>query len=138
MIRHIVAAAAVLATAPVTAGDLDQADPGLVSPVTCAGTAITKINDRHQKPIGSNPDDLAEGMLISFASGVALVAYETSLVAKAEKPGDRVQLCFLGQIQHAGQCRPEIDDRGRMYRIYDYRQRAAYTIINSERPCGFL
>ena len=134
--RLVLAAAALVAAAPVAAGDLDQADPGLVSPVTCADTTIAKINDRYRKPIGSNPDDLSEGMLISFASGVTLVAYETSLIAKAETRGDRVQLCFLGHIRHTDGCRPDLDTRGRVYRVYDYRQRAAYTIMNSERPCG--
>jgi|GEM_PF-5532462 len=75
-------------------------------------------------------------MLVSFRSGFVFVADETSGVATRERPGDHVQVCFLGEIRHVPGCDPSIDDRGRMYRVYDYKQHAAYVVMNSERMRG--
>jgi hypothetical protein len=57
-------------------------------------------------------------------------------VMARERAGDRVQVCFLGGPKPSKFCDPKKDPRGRSYRVYDYRQRAAYSGMNSEHDCG--
>lgn len=57
-------------------------------------------------------------------------------VMMSERQGDRVQVCFLGAPPPTQFCDPDRDPRGRMYRVYDYRQHASYSGWNSEHACG--
>jgi hypothetical protein len=55
----------------------------------------------------------------------------------AERPGDRVHVCFLGvPLERDVACNPKVDTRGRKFNVYDYRQHASYSGINSEHDCG--
>ncbi len=64
-------------------------------------------------------------------------------IMEAERPGDHVQVCLrsfptpsidptTGRIQ----CNPDKDPRGWRFRVYDYRQHAAYYGSESEHYCG--
>jgi hypothetical protein len=53
-----------------------------------------------------------------------------------EHPGDRVRVCFLGEPKPDEACDPKTDLRGRKFSVYDYRQAASYSGINSEHDCG--
>jgi hypothetical protein len=106
-----------------------------VLPVQCVDTSFVKLTDRFGQPIQGSGRD-ANGMDVAFANHVTLVAYSVSAVALRERPGDRVQLCFLGHIEGAPGCKPATDDRGRLYRVYDYRLHAAWTTSNSQHMCG--
>jgi hypothetical protein len=53
-----------------------------------------------------------------------------------ERPGDKVQVCFLSRPAPTLACNPDQDERGRIYRVYDYRQRAQYSGMNTEHDCG--
>ncbi|MGA8534640.1 MAG: hypothetical protein WB615_11070 [Candidatus Tumulicola sp.] len=53
-----------------------------------------------------------------------------------ERPGDRVRVCFLGGPKPDEACDPKNDLRGRKFGVYDYRQGASYSGINSEHDCG--
>jgi len=53
-----------------------------------------------------------------------------------EHSGDRVQVCFLSRPAPTLVCNPDKDSRGRIFRVYDYRQRAQYWGMNSEHDCG--
>jgi hypothetical protein len=57
-------------------------------------------------------------------------------VIAAERPGDRVQVCFLGGPAPSADCNPDKDPRERRYRVYDYRQRREYSGVNGEHLCG--
>jgi hypothetical protein len=63
-------------------------------------------------------------------------------IMMAERRGDRVQVCFLGtpfptwDTHGKPICEPDNDDRGHMYRVYDYRLHAAFAGMNSEHGCG--
>src|SRR5579883_1603496 len=59
-----------------------------------------------------------------------------SEVAAAERPGDRVQLCLILMPSRTAGCDPTVDDRGREYRVYDYRQNATYRGLSGEHLCG--
>jgi hypothetical protein len=53
-----------------------------------------------------------------------------------ERPGDKVQVCFLSRPAPTAGCNPDEDGRGRVYRVYDYRQRQQYSGMNTEHDCG--
>ena len=54
----------------------------------------------------------------------------------AEHPGDRVQVCIVQIPAPTQTCNPDTDPRGRVYRVWDYRQKAQYSGLNSEHDCG--
>jgi hypothetical protein len=53
-----------------------------------------------------------------------------------ERVGDRVRVCFLGEPKADEACNPKTDLRGRTFSVYDYRQHASYSGMNSEHDCG--
>jgi len=53
-----------------------------------------------------------------------------------ERPGDKVQLCFLSGPLPNATCNPDKDPRGRTYRVYDYKRHAAYDGWNDGHGCG--
>lgn len=57
-------------------------------------------------------------------------------VMMKEHKGDRVQVCFISRPAPTTGCDPDTDARGRVFRVYDYRQRAQYAGQNSEHGCG--
>ena len=57
-------------------------------------------------------------------------------VMVAEHPGDRVQVCIVQIPAPTRTCNPDTDSRGRVYRVWDYRQKAQYSGMNSEHDCG--
>ncbi len=57
-------------------------------------------------------------------------------VMMREHPGDRVQVCFISRPAPTVYCNPDKDGRGRVFRVYDYRQRSQYAGMNSEHDCG--
>jgi hypothetical protein len=57
-------------------------------------------------------------------------------VMMAEHPGDRVQVCLVQVPAPTQFCNPDTDPRGRVYRVWDYRQKAQYNGLNSEHDCG--
>jgi len=129
----------VLVAVPAIAQNVPSHEMGgadFVKPVQCAETRFVKITGRFGEPVGSRPGFSTEGMDVFYRNGVTLVAYTVDPVAAQEQPGDRVQVCFLGRIEGTGQCHPATDGRGRIYRVYDYRQHAAYTAMNSQHLCG--
>jgi len=75
-----------------------------------------------------------------FAHGLASVTHYQDAtgndVMAAEHRGDRVQVCYLGGPAPTKYCNPDQDDRGRQYRVWDYRQNKQYWGGNSEHDCG--
>jgi hypothetical protein len=57
-------------------------------------------------------------------------------IMMAERVGDRVRVCFLGGPRAEDGCDPKTDLRGWSFSVYDYRQHASYSGINSEHGCG--
>lgn len=53
-----------------------------------------------------------------------------------EHAGDKVQVCFISRPAPAAGCNPDEDGRGRVFRVYDYRQHAQYAGQNGEHGCG--
>jgi hypothetical protein len=128
--------------------------------VTCLDTRVTAVEPRLVET-GEHPPYRPEsfkrsGVVVTFASGLgvrplfpkafaAVLHYDGDTandVMVAEKPGDRVQLCFLGGpaptvgANGAIGCNPDTDPRGRQYRVWDYAQRKQYVGYNAEHLCG--
>jgi len=57
-------------------------------------------------------------------------------IMMGEKIGDRVRVCFLRAPKADADCDPKTDGRGVEFSVYDYRQRASYSGMNSEHGCG--
>lgn len=64
-------------------------------------------------------------------------------IMAAERRGDRVQVCLMSfptptyiAAQKQYGCDPDKDPRGWRFRVYDYRQHAAYYGSSSEHDCG--
>jgi hypothetical protein len=57
-------------------------------------------------------------------------------IMMTERVGDRVRVCFLGTPHADEACDPKTDLRGRKFSVYDYRQHASYSGMNSEHDCG--
>ena len=53
-----------------------------------------------------------------------------------EHAGDKVQVCFISRPAPTVECNPDEDERGRIFRVYDYRQHAQYSGQNGEHGCG--
>jgi hypothetical protein len=75
-----------------------------------------------------------------YPAGLAgVVHYQGSpgnAIMIASHAGDKVQVCFLGPPAPTKYCDPDKDSRGRMYRVWDYRQKAQYWGGNSQHGCG--
>ena len=65
-----------------------------------------------------------------------VVTYETNRIMAKEHRGDRVQVCLVSIPLPSAYCNPDKDQRGWIFRVYDYRQHAAYVGPNSEHTCG--
>jgi len=60
---------------------------------------------------------------------------ETKIMQR-ERAGDHVQVCFLSRPAPTADCNPDLDVRGRVFRVYDVKQHAQYSGQNTEHGCG--
>ena len=121
------------------------------TPITCVDTSVRDVQPRlveyGQKKFSSQ-DFQASGVVVDFDTYLgstpaqpkvlaAVTHYqgEDNAVMLRERPGD-VRVCFLSRPQRGEGCNPDKDTRGRMFSVYDYRQRAQYSGMNSEHGCG--
>jgi hypothetical protein len=89
-----------------------------------SGVAVT-FNTKIGRPMGQ-----------SWAEVVHYGGLSGNDVMTNERPGDRVRVCYLGGPWRDEACNPDVDSRGRVFSVYDYRQHASYSGINSEHDCG--
>jgi hypothetical protein len=156
--KQIMAAAAVLMLASsgvCSADDQPQYAPGPwhYRSIPCADTEVRSITPRlatQGQTTFTKQDYEQSGVVVTFGThlGVdpvdptryaAVVHYQNAPgndVMMNERPYDKVQVCFLGYPAPTPACDPDKDSRGRLYRVYDYRQKASYSGMNSEHDCG--
>ena len=125
--------------------------------VDCTDTTVAVVEPRLRSP--GQPftkEDFRSGVYVGFNTGLglskvfpdvhaAVVTYggygpQAELMV-AETKGDKIQVCFLeSPLPHFWNgrlmCNPDVDSRGRTYRVYDYRRHAAYYGWNSAHGCG--
>lgn len=121
--------------------------------IPCADTTVVDVRPRLEtmgQTKFSAQDFQQSGVQVTFATALGIdplfpqshagvTHYQDTPgnnVMIAERPGDRVQVCFLGWPKPTQSCDPDKDSRGRTYRVYDYRQHASYDGMNSEHDCG--
>ena len=120
--------------------------------IPCVDTTVTSVTPRltGNDPTRFSKADFTEsGVVVTFATHLGLAPvfservnvthYQDTLgnaLMASEKPGDRVQVCFLGYPAPTKYCNPDQDGRGRSYWVYDYKRHASYDGINSEHDCG--
>jgi len=73
---------------------------------------------------------------IQWAEVVHYQGEPRNSIMMAERIGERVRICFLGGPEADEACDPKTDLRGWKFSVYDYRQHASYSGINSEHDCG--
>jgi hypothetical protein len=105
-----------------------------VTPRLGTGTTFTR-----QDFINSGVDVTFNTHLGVPSGWASVVHYQQTAgnnVMMNERAGNRVRVCFLGGPKADQYCHPSTDPRGRKFSVYDYRQHASYSGINSEHDCG--
>lgn len=97
---------------------------------SCSDTTVQTISSRLTDGDGRPIPNM--GSQIVFANGISLVDYETPKVVELERAGDKVQVCLVAVPKNC----PPGDERGKVYRVFDYRQKAAYEMGDSQHVCG--
>lgn len=149
--------ALLLQSTPIAALAQDQEEyaPGVwhYRSVACVNTTVKSVEPRlttsGQKTFSAR-DFQESGVEVEFNTFLgsdpvnrnmraAIVHYQGmpgNAVMVKEHAGDRVQVCFLSRPAPTKFCNPDADGRGRLFRVYDYRQHAQYSGMNSEHGCG--
>jgi hypothetical protein len=121
--------------------------------IACVDTTVKSVTPRlgnAGQTTFTKSDFLQSGVAVTFNTRLGadpvgppgfagVVHYQDSAgnaTMMAEHRGDRVQVCFLSAPAPTQFCNPDTDSRGRLYRVWDYRQRAQYNGTNSEHDCG--
>jgi len=118
---------------------VETAGPRLLDPTKLSAAAQARLNSGGaltQSEINQAGAWESGGVAISFTNGISVVDYGTNAIDAYERPGDRVQVCLI-YVPSESEC-PNVasDQRGRVYRVYDYKAQAAYRIQNSQHGCG--
>ncbi len=96
----------------------------------CSDTTVQSISSRLADGDGRPIPNM--GSQIVFANGISVVDYETPKVVERERTGDKVQVCLVAVPKNC----PPGDERGKVYRVFDYGQKAAYEMGDSQHVCG--
>ena len=153
-VPFVICAIAVLSIAVPAASPADTPEyvpgPWHYKSISCVDTTVKNVGPRLVSGKPPYPaSDYESGVEVGFASGLGVkpLFNETAAVVhyqgdagngtmRAEKPGDKVQLCFLGGPAPTTYCNPDKDERGRRFRVWDYARKAQYAGTNSEHDCG--
>lgn len=135
-----------------TAYDLAEGPAAIVASASCVDTTVRSVEPRltsgvpnapytHQEILDSGPavtfnTKIGQPAGVIWAEVVHYGGEPGNDVMIAERPGDRVRVCFVGGPKPDEACDPKEDLRGRKFSVYDYRQGASYSGINSEHGCG--
>jgi hypothetical protein len=81
--------------------------------------------------LGSDPANPGMRASVTHYQGTA-----GNTIMMRERAGDKVQICFISRPAPTVYCNPDKDGRGRVFRVYDYRQHSQYAGMSSEHDCG--
>ena len=118
----------------------------IVTGMPCVETTVTQVTPR-LKGTGFESGvevwfDTSLGVeKFSNEWGAGVVHYQDDTgndVMAAEHRGDKVRVCLVSVPAPSKQppCDPSKDPRGRVYKVYDYKQHVWYSGMNSEHECG--
>ena len=113
----------------------------------CVTTSVQRVTTRLEKQDGSMVP--GSGFFVMFSHKLddpffgpmneGVVTYQgdsTNDFIATERPRDKVQVCLVAFPEYDTNCNPTKDPRGRTLRVFDYKNKYAYTGINSEHGCG--
>lgn len=110
-------------------------------PYRCEDSVVTKVGTYFENDPSSGFYAVfqskvgVEQFSDAFAAVVDRTAQPTSVLAK-QKVGDKVQVCLIASPTKNQYCNPDKDPRGRFFRVYNYRLKAAYSGTNANHLCG--
>ena len=122
----------------VRADEPTETDP---QPYRCQDSVVAKVGTYFENDPNSGYYAMFQSKLgveqfpETQAAVVDRSAQPGSVLAK-QKVGDRVQVCLIYSAPLSQDCNPNKDPRGRIYRVYNYRLRGAYTGWNANHFCG--
>jgi hypothetical protein len=150
----LVACVAVTA-APARAQDTShyKSGPWHSSSIKCTDVTVKTVTPRLEnagQTSYTRADFMASGVSVTFNTRLGADASDPSArasvthyqdtagnnVMMAEHPGNPVQVCLVKVPRATQYCHPNSDPRGRVFRVWDYKQRAQYAGMNSEHDCG--
>jgi hypothetical protein len=110
-------------------------------PYRCADAVVTRKGYYFE----DQPDS---GVYVEFATNVGVETFKgekarvvdrsatAGSLLDQQKVGDKVQVCLIGSPPADESCNPQKDPRGRVYRVFNYRQKSAYSGTNANHLCG--
>ena len=152
--RALVTACIALTNMPLALAQDDRYVPGVwhYRSVACVNTTVASVQPRL---VGGgqtkfSAQDFETGVYVRFNTHLGADPAHPRMVASVthygglpgneimvrERSGDKVQVCFLSRPAPMAGCNPDEDERGRVYRVYDYRQRHQYSGMSTEHDCG--
>jgi hypothetical protein len=126
---------------PFTAARADQNVEENAQPYRCAESVVTRKGYYFE----DRPDS---GVYVEFATNVGVETFKKEMarvvdrsatagsLLDQQKVGDKVQVCLIGSPPADASCHPAKDPRGRVYRVFNYRQKSAYSGTNANHLCG--
>jgi len=120
------------------ADDPQDFDP---QPYRCEESVVTKLGNYFE-------GDPKSGFYAVFATKLGVESFPEAHAAVVDRAatadlaiaqqqvGDKVQICLLNSPRPSQYCDPTKDSRGRIFRVYNYRLKAAYTGWNANHGCG--
>jgi hypothetical protein len=131
--------------------EFERSETLIVAVGPCVDTTVRSVEPRlvgGAQTHFTRQEFIDSGVAVTFntkignPSGVAwaeVVHYQDepgNTIMMNERVGDRVRVCFVSAPKADAQCNPKVDGRGREFSVYDFRQRASYSGMNSEHGCG--
>jgi len=127
--------------------------------VACAEGIVAAVHARLEEPDAGGKPSFESGVVVEMRlpsapklfnghafHSAAVVHYDHepgNALMQSETPGSRVQVCLAGfptplhdPATGAVICDPNDDPRGFVFRVYDYRRRAAFMGPDSQHGCG--
>jgi len=97
----------------------------------CVVTRVRAVATRLEDGATNRPI-AGSGSAVELANGGYQVSYDTVPAVEASRRGDRARMCLVSIPRPC----PPHDFRGRVYRTTDLRTGLAWTLSDSEHPCG--
>ncbi|WP_068819329.1 hypothetical protein [Phormidesmis priestleyi] len=96
----------------------------------CSETFVARVGTRL---VGETGQPIASsGTSISFTNGIYLVSYDTVSAVQASKLKDKVKMCLNSVPKNC----PPGDNRGKVYKVMNYRTGGRFTMSDSQHSCG--
>lgn len=97
----------------------------------CSETFVARVGTRLVDG-GVGQPIAGSGTSINFTNGIYLVSYDTVPAAQASKLKDKVKMCLDSVPKNC----PPGDNRGKVYKVVNYRTKGQFRMSDSQHSCG--